>query len=258
MGPSTCINLYWVPHKVLLNDHYSLDTNTEPILTYWLTCPLLHTRVSQKVTAKWSSFFCDWPHCSMRTQQVQNLSVVAVMCLALTVQLFCATSVVKMAASLTSSTKEEQCAVISFLWAEGVRSAEITCRLSAQHGDCFAGTRTSGLTRSKTTKNDQCARPHRRLKGILNKSASWLDSTRVAVDKGANQCLWNHPRLTPLLWSFIQVGFWKNSRNCVVLTVWTSVTTFWASIMRKVTSFCIAISSDEMRIRCYETENRAM
>jgi hypothetical protein len=41
--------------------------------------------------------------------------------------------------SLVLSTKEEQCAVIRFLWSEGVKTAKIYCRLLLQYEDsCIA------------------------------------------------------------------------------------------------------------------------
>jgi hypothetical protein len=40
-----------------------------------------------------------------------------------------------MAAPFLICTKEDQNAVIHFLWAEGVPGAEIYCRLSAQYGN---------------------------------------------------------------------------------------------------------------------------
>jgi hypothetical protein len=43
-----------------------------------------------------------------------------------------------MAAPLSVCTKEEQRAVIQFLWAEGVPGAEIYRRLLAQYGNSFA------------------------------------------------------------------------------------------------------------------------
>jgi len=43
--------------------------------------------------------------------------------------------VVKMAAKLINCTKEEQCSVIRFLWAEGVPGAQIHLLMCAQYGD---------------------------------------------------------------------------------------------------------------------------
>jgi hypothetical protein len=39
-----------------------------------------------------------------------------------------------MATPLSDCTIEEQCAIVRFLWAEGVKSVEIHCRMLAQYG----------------------------------------------------------------------------------------------------------------------------
>ena len=44
---------------------------------------------------------------------------------------------VKMAVKLINCTKEEQRSVIGFLWAEGVRGAQIHLRMCAQYEDKF-------------------------------------------------------------------------------------------------------------------------
>jgi hypothetical protein len=47
----------------------------------------------------------------------------------------CITSVVNMAAPLTICTKQGRCALVTFLWAEGVRGVEFHLRLSTQYCD---------------------------------------------------------------------------------------------------------------------------
>jgi hypothetical protein len=78
------------------------------------------------------------PHCWICTQpQAQDLLAV-VMYLTLIIQLFCTTSI-NMAALLTKHTKEEQCAVIRFLWAEGVkRCRNSLCTISTVWWQCSA------------------------------------------------------------------------------------------------------------------------
>jgi hypothetical protein len=41
---------------------------------------------------------------------------------------------------------------------------------------------------------------------------------------------------------FVQDGFQNKSQNNIGITVWTSVTTLFAGIMRKVMPFCVALS----------------
>lgn len=71
----------------------------------------------------------------MRMHLQANLPYIVVPHSALTIHMSLIICGVNVVAPLTTSTKEERCTVIQFLWAEGVRDVEIHQRLSAQCGD---------------------------------------------------------------------------------------------------------------------------
>jgi hypothetical protein len=114
-----------------------------------------------------------------------------------------------MAAPFSVCTKEEQSAVVRFLWAAGVPGAELHSRLSAQYGNNAALRRSvyewiTMLNDSGVTDEDQSGRPPsstseanriQRVRAmiLLNRRAATNEVTR----HGAHHlwfCAWNHSR----------------------------------------------------------------
>jgi hypothetical protein len=132
-------------------------------------------------------------------------------------------------------------AVITFLWAEGFRSAKNLLRAAF----CLSETCMIRLTCSEVaeivslTKNDQGARPHRQLKRTLNKSAPWFYATEgwVQVSHGSAYEI-IHDRLHLCLCKI----FRNNSRNNIAVELLDIRNRLLSRYHGKVTPFCVASS----------------
>jgi hypothetical protein len=113
------------------------------------TCELLNGRRKQKHLEK-NAFLCSpflGPYvlistllllltlCNMRVSQYPQSVLFLFLQLAPLLNVHATTSVINMATSLTTHTKEEQCVVIRFLWPGGVRGTETHHIFSAQYRD---------------------------------------------------------------------------------------------------------------------------
>jgi hypothetical protein len=165
----------------------------------------------------------------------------------LIVHFCCEFFAINMDAPLLICTKEEQRAVILFLWAEGVPCAKMFGRMSVRYRN--SGLSTNGLRGSRMVaqalimRKKPDAHPCPLLMQTQNKSVTWscrIDgwlfmkwhiNCKLVLVQPMKLSTTGLPSIKP-----VHYGSQNNSQNCTKRNVWTSANSFWIAMVLQVTA----------------------